>query len=63
MTKQFNVRLPDHSQKQLDEMLTATGMTVTQIIIMLIDRGHRQIVEPTPEEYEKYIDQKTPVQE
>ena len=44
MSRQFNVRLPDYSQQQLDEMLTATGMTVTQVMIVAIDRAHKQIV-------------------
>ena len=42
--KQFNVRLPDYSRNQLEEILTATGMTIAQVMIMAIDRAHRQIV-------------------
>ena len=50
MSKQFNVRLPDYAQRQINEILTATGMTVTQIMIVAIDRAHRQIVvEGVPE--------------
>ena len=59
MTKQFNVRLPDYSRNQLEEILTTTGMTIAQAMVMLIDRGHREIVvvgAPSPEEYEKYVD-------
>mgnify|MGYP005860497503 CR=1 FL=1 len=45
MRKQFNVRLPDLTQKQLDELTLATGMTTTQVVILAIERTYRQLVE------------------
>ena len=43
--KQFNVRLPDLTQGQLNELVLATGMTTTQVIILAIERAYRQLTE------------------
>jgi predicted DNA-binding protein len=37
-TKQFNVRLPKFTQAQIKALEEKTGMTVTQIVILAIDR-------------------------
>jgi len=38
MTYHLNVRLPDHTEKQIKELLERTGMTVTQLVIVAFDR-------------------------
>lgn len=40
--KQLNVRIPPITQAQLSELLTKTGMTVTQIVVVAIDRMARR---------------------
>lgn len=37
-TKQLNVRIPPLTQEQLRELEERTGLTVTQIVIMALDR-------------------------
>lgn len=36
--KQLNVRIPPLTQAQLSELQVKTGMTVTQIVVVAIDR-------------------------
>lgn len=38
MTYHLNVRLPDHTEKQIKELSERTGMTVTQLVIVVFDR-------------------------
>lgn len=40
--KQFNVRLPDNSSKQLAELQVKLGMTQTQVMLLAIDRLAKQ---------------------
>ncbi len=46
-TKQFNARIPQITQQQIDKIARLTGMTKTQIIILAIDRLARDL---TPDE-------------
>lgn len=41
-TKQYNVRLPEHTQRQLAELIQVLGMTQTQILVLAIDRLHEE---------------------
>ena len=43
MRRQFNVRLPGLTQNQLSELVTMTGMTTTQVVILAIDALYRQL--------------------
>ena len=43
MTTQLNARLPELTHKQLDELIIATGMTKTQLLILAIDRLAREL--------------------
>src|SRR5882762_10728158 len=38
MTYHLNVRLPDHTEKQIKVLLERTGMTMTQLVIVALDR-------------------------
>lgn len=38
MATQFNVRIPESTEKQLEYLLKKTGMTQTQLVIQAIDR-------------------------
>ena len=49
MKKQFNVRLPQNTQEQI-EKLRATYGTVTQVLILAIDRLARAENHPKEEE-------------
>ena len=51
MRRQFNVRLPDLTQGQLNEMVAMTGMTTTQVIILAIDALYRQLTTETNDTY------------
>jgi hypothetical protein len=42
--RQINVKLPRLTQAQLSELAQATGMTVTQIVVIALDRMHHQLV-------------------
>jgi len=45
MTKtQFNVRLPDLTHQQLEEIADEYGLTKTQILILAIDRLKRELL-------------------
>lgn len=47
MTKQpTSVRLPDLTMRQLAELITATGMTQSEIIAHAIDRMYREEIKP-----------------
>jgi predicted DNA-binding protein len=37
-TTQYNVRLPEETTTQIQELIEATGMTQTQLMIVAIDR-------------------------
>ncbi len=41
MTYHLNVRLPDHTEKQIKVLLERTGMTITQLVIVALDRIYR----------------------
>ena len=43
MDKQFNVRIPEHTAGQLDWLLEKTGMTKTQLQILMIDRLYQEM--------------------
>lgn len=45
MRTQINIRLPDHTKKQIDELRAATGMTITQLIITAIGDYYRTYME------------------
>ncbi len=42
-TKQFNTRIPQITQEQLDQIIDKYGLTKTQVIIMAIDRLSRDL--------------------
>lgn len=55
--KQFNVRLPDYTRRQLDKLAAEHGLTITQIFILAVDQLHTHLfpnenwmVELTPAE-------------
>jgi hypothetical protein len=48
MTKQLNARLPELSHDQIDELCEEYGLTKTQILILAIDRLHRDLL---PDEF------------
>lgn len=60
MATQFNTRIPDITVEQIDNIASEYGLTKTQVLILAIDRLHRQLLpnpnwmaELTPEEREK----------
>ena len=46
MTKQINTRLPELTQSQLSDIAEIHGLTITQIMIIAIDRLHTQLQSP-----------------
>lgn len=40
--KQLNVRLPDSALKQLEALREYTGMTQVQVLILALDKLHRE---------------------
>lgn len=43
MKKQLNVRVPERTEKQLQEIIETQGMTQTQAVVTAIDRFHASI--------------------
>lgn len=41
MAEQLNVRIPKSTSDQIDDLITWTGMTQTQIVLQAIDRLHQ----------------------
>jgi predicted DNA-binding protein len=48
MAQQTNAKLPDETRKQIASICERTGMTITQVLIVAIDRMSRE-VEPRDE--------------
>ena len=44
MTAQMNIRLPEMTRQQLVDLAAMTGMSTTQLVIMAVDRMHRELV-------------------
>ncbi len=43
MNRQFNIRLPKHTEQQIKDLCEWYGMTQTQVILLSIDRLHTSI--------------------
>jgi hypothetical protein len=44
MTKQINIRMPELTRQQLVDLAAMTGMSTTQLVIMAVDRLHRELL-------------------
>lgn len=44
MPEQFNVRIPKSTGKQIEDLVRQTEMTQTQIVILAVDRLHREMM-------------------
>lgn len=44
MPKQFNVRLPEITLQQMEEISLTTGLSMTQIVVIAIDRLARTML-------------------
>ena len=43
MTRQFNTRLPEFSHDQIDRITAEFGLTKIQVLILALDRLHRDL--------------------
>lgn len=35
--RQFSIRLPEHTRKQIEALIGATGMTITQLFVTIVN--------------------------